>query len=65
MLQRPLTDVEKGKAKMDIQIDAAQRDQRGDNDPNYWKHTDATKQFQQASCLTCKPACPDTGMIEV
>ena len=49
MLQRPLADVEKGKAKMDIHIDATQRDQRGDDDPNYWKHTDATRQFQQVS----------------
>lgn len=54
MTQRPLTDIEKGKAKMDIHIDATQRDQRGDDDPNYYVQTDATKQFQQVSCLGCR-----------
>jgi hypothetical protein len=41
----------KGKARMDIQIDASLRDQRGDNDIDFWKHTDATRQFQQAKAL--------------
>ena len=53
MTQRPLTDIEKGQAKMNIHIDATQRDQRGDDDPNYWKQTDATKHFQQVSGLGC------------
>ena len=41
---------------MDIQIDAAHRDRRGDEDPNYWKHTDATRQFQQVSYLAQRHA---------
>lgn len=47
VLQRLVPDDGKGKVKKDIQIDASLRDQRGDNDPDYWRHTDATTQFQQ------------------
>ena len=35
---------------MDIHVDAAERDARGDDDPDYWKQTDATRQFQQVGC---------------
>ncbi len=46
--QRLLPEDAKGKARADIQIDASLRDDRADNDPDSWKHTDATRQFQQA-----------------
>ena len=46
--QRLLPEDGKGKARADIQIDASLRDDRNDNDPDFWKHTDATRQFQQA-----------------
>ncbi|CAK0785050.1 hypothetical protein CVIRNUC_008255 [Coccomyxa viridis] len=45
--KRLLPEDAKGKARADIQIDASLRDDRADNDPDSWKHTDATRQFQQ------------------
>ena len=52
LAQRLVPDDGKGKGKMDIQIDATLRDQRGYSDPDFWKHTDGTRQFQQARCVT-------------
>ena len=46
--QRLLPEDGKGKARADIQIEGALRDDRNDSTPDFWKHTDATRQFQQA-----------------
>lgn len=40
----------KGKGKQAITIDASQASQHFDSDPNFYTHTEATVQFQQACC---------------
>lgn len=47
-MQRLVADDVKGKGRQEIVIDATQRDLRMEHDANYYTHTDATRQFQQA-----------------
>ena len=40
----------KGKGKQAVIIDASQASEQLSRSPDYYTHTDATRQFQQVSC---------------